>query len=425
MTTAVKQGGWKWRKIKLTKVTTKIGSGATPHGGKSAYKKSGISLIRSLNVFDLKLKKKGLAFIGEAQAKNLSNVIVEENDILLNITGASVCRCAIMSDDILPARVNQHVAIVRADKKKLSPKFLLYSLVLGYNKQRLLGIASNGATREALTKSDIENFEITIPSLPAQQKIASALSAFDDLIAINERRIQVLEETAWLIYHEWFVKFRFPGYKKTRFIESRTKFGKIPKGWEVKPFSELVEINPTIKTIKSEPHFFVAMDGVSTGSFVKIGGEKIVKNGRRFANKDVLFARITPCLENGKGGYVILDKESQNEIIFGSTEFIIFREKLLPSEFIYLLSRDRDFRKNAEKSMVGASGRQRVQDSCFNSFFVPLPSQNLLANFTQATSPLFENIYNLERENQSLRQARDLLLPRLIGGEIKVGNLNF
>ena len=103
-------------KVQLKKITTKIGSGATPSGGQSAYQKSGISLIRSQNVHDFTFLKNGLAFINENQANNLNNVTVLENDILLNITGDSIARVCKVPKEILPARVNQHVAIIRANK---------------------------------------------------------------------------------------------------------------------------------------------------------------------------------------------------------------------------------------------------------------------------------------------------------------------
>ncbi|MBK8503115.1 MAG: restriction endonuclease subunit S [Saprospiraceae bacterium] len=127
-----------WEVEKLVTITSKIGSGATPRGGKDSYQTSGISLIRSLNVHDHKFKLKDLAFIDDIQADALNNVIVEERDVLFNITGASVCRCCIVPTDLLPARVNQHVAIIRPLKTKLSPIFLTYYMTTPSIKRQLL-----------------------------------------------------------------------------------------------------------------------------------------------------------------------------------------------------------------------------------------------------------------------------------------------
>jgi type I restriction enzyme S subunit len=165
-----------WEVEILKKITSKIGSGATPTGGKTAYKSEGISLIRSMNVYDFAFKWKDLAFIDETQAERLNNVTVESKDVLFNITGASVCRCSIVPDELLPARVNQHVAIIRAKKECLNPIFLNHLLVSNSVKTKLLGVGSGGgAVMEAITKDQLEQFEIIVPPIELQNE-------FEDLI---------------------------------------------------------------------------------------------------------------------------------------------------------------------------------------------------------------------------------------------------
>lgn len=156
--------------VKLQEITTKIGSGATPRGGQDSYKTTGITLIRSLNIYDFKFQYEGLAFIDETQAKQLSNVEVKLNDILLNITGASVARCCMVPPQILPARVNQHVAIVRVSPLIANPSYVFYCINSPQYKNRLLALAQGGATREALTKETISNFEISYPPSPRRRK---------------------------------------------------------------------------------------------------------------------------------------------------------------------------------------------------------------------------------------------------------------
>lgn len=161
--------GWETKALK--NVTTKIGSGATPTGGKTAYKSEGISLIRSMNVYDFSFKWKDLAFIDETQAAKLDNVTVQSRDVLFNITGASVCRCSIVPDELLPARVNQHVAIIRAKTEILNPIFLNHLLVSNSVKTKLLGVgAGGGAVMEAITKDQLEQFEIIVPPLKLQDR---------------------------------------------------------------------------------------------------------------------------------------------------------------------------------------------------------------------------------------------------------------
>lgn len=167
------------KNVSLKEITTKIGSGATPSGGEKSYKTDGISLIRSMNVHDGGFRFRNLAFIDEVQAKKLNNVTVEVNDVLLNITGASVARCCIVDESILPARVNQHVSILRL-KDEMYPKFLHYYLISPSIKSDLLFSSSGGATREAITKNMIESFIVPLPPLPIQQKVVEYLDTVSE-----------------------------------------------------------------------------------------------------------------------------------------------------------------------------------------------------------------------------------------------------
>ncbi len=153
-----------WKKRPLGQITTKIGSGATPRGGEAAYLSDGVPLIRSLNVYDDRFDTDGLAFIGQRQAAALDHVIVESRDILLNITGASVARCCMAPERYLPARVNQHVMILRIDPAQADPFFIHSAINSDERKRQLLSFSQKGATREALTKEIMSAFEITIPS---------------------------------------------------------------------------------------------------------------------------------------------------------------------------------------------------------------------------------------------------------------------
>ncbi len=172
-----------WIRRSLRSATTKIGSGATPLGGESNYKQSGTSLIRSLNVHDGEFRWKDLAFIDDAQAKQLDNVVVESGDVLLNITGASVARCCIVPNEVLPARVNQHVSILRPVADCLLPGFLQYMLVSRDYKNQLLSAGDGGATRQALTKAQLQDFAIVFPeSLAEQRRIVGILDeAFEGI----------------------------------------------------------------------------------------------------------------------------------------------------------------------------------------------------------------------------------------------------
>lgn len=168
-----------WNTDTCKNLTSKIGSGATPKGGRESYGTEGISLIRSMNVYNKRFEYKDLAYITDEQADKLSNVTIEENDVLLNITGASVARCCVVPKDLIPARVNQHVAIVRC-KDRLLPEFLCNMFTENSYQRLLWSIAtSGGATREAITKQQIEDLVLIVPPIELQEQFAAFVHQVD------------------------------------------------------------------------------------------------------------------------------------------------------------------------------------------------------------------------------------------------------
>lgn len=188
-----------WGITDLEKVTTKIGSGATPRGGKDSYQTDGITLIRSMNIYDYSFEFDNLAFIDPKQAAQLENVSVEARDVLLNITGASVCRCAMVPSYLLPARVNQHVAIIRANIDLMDPHFLLDSINSEQNKRTLFSLAQGGATREALTKETICRFKILLPPRDLVFRYGRIADAMHTQREGLQRKSQVLRRTRDLL----------------------------------------------------------------------------------------------------------------------------------------------------------------------------------------------------------------------------------
>ena len=275
----------------------------------------------------------------------------------------------------------------------------------------LYGMAK-GAAQNNLSLAVVKNYKIQFPTVGTQSDIADILSAYDDLIENNRRRIALLEESARLLYREWFVRLRFPGHEHTRIVNG------VPEGWKYVPATEAIEVNPRTKLSDEEEHWYVEMSDLPTDSMVIQNA--VMRDGRsgsKFMNGDTLFARITPCLENGKTGFV--NFMADGEAGRGSTEFIVLRSKLVTPEFVYCLARTYDFREHAIKNMVGSSGRQRVKESCFEKFMLMVPTHSLLDLFSDFTLPVCDQIKNLHRQNQKLRTARDLLLPKLMSGEIE------
>ncbi len=165
-----------WEEKTLKTLTTKIGSGATPKGGRKVYIDEGCHLIRSMNVQYNEFKYEDLAHITDEAAEQLKGVEIQENDVLFNITGASIARCCVVPTDALPARVNQHVSILRL-KQDVLPRFLSYILNSPKHQRELLEIGEAGSTRQALTKTDLENHVICYPNIDSQTKLLCTLDS--------------------------------------------------------------------------------------------------------------------------------------------------------------------------------------------------------------------------------------------------------
>ena len=165
-----------WKENTLLALTSKIGSGATPKGGRKVYIDEGCHLIRSMNVQYNEFKYEDLVHITDEAAEQLKGVEIQENDVLFNITGASIARCCVVPTDALPARVNQHVSILRL-KQDVLPRFLSYILNSPKHQRELLEIGEAGSTRQALTKTDLENHVICYPNIDSQNKLLYTLDS--------------------------------------------------------------------------------------------------------------------------------------------------------------------------------------------------------------------------------------------------------
>jgi type I restriction enzyme S subunit len=314
-----------------------------------------------------------------------------------------------VEDDYWPLNTSLYVQ----DFKGNDPRFVYY--LLG-----TLNLSSKNAAGAVpgVNRNHLHALDVCVPSVPVQQRISEILSAYDKLIENCERRIRKLEAMARALHREWFVAFRFPGHESIPHRSSPA--GHIPEGWQVKRVPDCVYINPRVTVPRDGEKPFVPMGCLSNDSMLISDIESRAGNsGAKFRNGDTLFARITPCLENGKTGFVqfLPDMEA---VACGSTEFIVLRSRTLTPEFVYCLARSDEFRGVAIKSMSGATGRQRVQEQCFGDSEIVEPPRALLDQFSCIVVPSFRLIHRLHLQIQNLRQARDLLLPRLLSGQIAV-----
>jgi type I restriction enzyme S subunit len=343
-------------------------------------------------------------------------------DVVVNSTGVGTLgRVAQLTE--IPSEsvtVDSHVTIVRPDLDHVDGRYFGYALRKNQPQIEAMGEGATGQTELSRHRLGDEIL-IGLPPLPVQRKIAAVLAAYDELIENNLRRIEILEKMAQAVYREWFVNFRFPGHEEVGLVDS--PLGPIPEGWEAATVSDAIELNPRLRLPRDQEIRFVPMGCLMEDSMVIDGHEiRIGPSGSQFRNGDTLLARITPSLENGKTGFVQF--LSENEIACGSTEFIVMRSRTLTPEFVYLLARTEDFRGVAIKSMVGASGRQRVQESSISRYVFAHPDGSTLQSFSEMTAPMFRLVQNLVDQNANLRATRDLLLPKLVSGKIDVSDLD-
>lgn len=410
----------KWPLVKFEEVAlpSKGAIVSGPFGsniGSRFFVDEGVPVIRGNNLTfgQRRFIDEGFVYLTEEKAQEFRNCEAVEGDLVFTAAG-TIGQVGIIPPDTRFERyiISNKQLRVRCDKDKVSPLFLFLWLTTREMRQHIIN-KNSGSTIPLINLGILRGLPVPLPPIEVQEQIAATISAYDDLIENNRRRMALLEESARLLYREWFVRLRFPGHEHTRITDG------VPEGWEQVPASDAIEINPRTKLSEDDEHWYVEMADLPTDSMViQRAVKRDGRSGSKFKNGDTLFARITPCLENGKTGFV--NFMAPDEAGRGSTEFIVLRAKRVGPEYVYCLARTYQFRENAIKSMVGSSGRQRVQESCFDKLKVFVPPSSLLRLFSEFAEPAFEQIKNLHLQNQKLRTARDLLLPRLMSGELAV-----
>lgn len=308
--------------------------------------------------------------------------------------------------------LGRRTALLRPKRDAVDVRFLYYYFRTPEWRAQIESNILRGATVDRIPLTNFPQFKLPLPELATQIDIAQTLGNFDDLIANNHRRMALLETAVHSLYREWFISLRFPGYECAKFVEG------LPKGWRRMPITEAVDFDPKVDIPRSELCPFVPMSALSTHSMVvEFGERREAGGGARFENGDTLLARITPCLENGKTGFVQFLQVNEPAAT-GSTEFIVMRSRMGSPYWVYALARSDEFRGHAINSMSGSDGRQRVQAAALKKFEVKIPPRQLFDLFNESVRPNFELIHNLACQNRLLAEARDLLLPRLMNGSL-------
>ena len=313
--------------------------------------------------------------------------------------------------------VSNHAHVVKG-KSPISTDFLYFALsnvvILGY---------LTGTAQPKLSQTNLKTIRLSLPPLSVQQKITSILGMYDALIENNTRRIKILEDMAQTLYREWFVHFRFPGHENVRMVES--ELGPIPRGWEVLKYTDIVDllrraINPSKFPDEIFAHFSIpafdnsCMPTLDTGNSIRSSKYLITE-------ECVLVSKLNPRIP--RVWFPFLDTEHR---AITSTEFLTLKPKPpLDCVFLYNLCNSPDFSAELAVRALGTSGsHQRVKPDDFLGMFVLIPTELLLNRFCEKATPMIDICHTLRLKNINLRQTRDLLLPKLISGEIDVSELD-
>lgn len=401
----------KWEKVKLGDVCKSIADGdhQAPKKQESGVPFITISNIDSNNRIDFK----NCLYVSEEYYDAINDKRkATKDDILYSVVGSF--GVPVLIKENIKFAFQRHIAILRPDKAKIFPVFMYYCMLAREFYLQADSVAIGSAQR-TITLGALNNMQLALPPLPIQQRIASILSAYDDLIENNQKQIKLLEEAAQRLYKEWFVDLHFPGHEDVKVVDG------VPEGWSRTRLDEVIEFNPKVSLTKERIKEFVPMSALSNTAMILDTNEITYtksNSGSKFKNDDTIMARITPCLENGKIAFVQELKSEEGAV--GSTEYIVLRSRLLCPSMVYLLSRMQDFRKYAINNMSGSDGRQRVKVERLMEYEYLKPTNDLVCEFSSKVTPMFKNIKHLSKLNAILREARDRLLPKLMSGEIEV-----
>ena len=419
-----------WPVVRLGDITTKIGSGATPRGGADAYlpTRTKFALVRSQNVFDRRFDVDGLAFISDEQAQGLKNAAIQPGDLLFNLTGDGVTfsRACSVPNWILPACVNQHVAIIRVDRRVADPGYVL-AFLTHPNVKPYIESFNSGGSRRAITKGHIESFALPLPPLDEQRAIAHVLGTLDDKIELNRRMNETLEAIARALFKSWFVDFDpvrakaeggAPGLQKDlddlfpKFFEG-SELGEIPRGWKARALGEvLTESNERAGDL-DPPEYS------STNHGLQLRSERFKKNLSASSAKNklieegfIVFGLSRRVLNFG------LMRDKIGSVSSAYKVFSVNQEEIAPDYLERLIRLRPEYYYNA----VSASSRegQSVSAEGLGLLRFVQPPRSVQNSFYRVTGPISARMNELREESNTLAALRDALLPRLISGEVRL-----
>lgn len=376
----------------LSALCSRISSGGTPSRQHPEYfsDDGGHLWVKSQELVDRPISETSEK-ISDLGLKNSSAKYFDEDTVLIAMYGATVGQLAILK---VPATVNQAICGLTVDPEIADYRYVFYALMATRHD---LTIQAAGAAQQNLNQGLIRDFEIPIFPRETQRCIARVLGGLDDLIENNRRRIEILEDMARLIYREWFVHFRFPGHENAEFVDS--ELGLIPDGWAVGQLSKVLELAYG-KALKADDRRGGDVAVYGSGGIVGWHDEPLVEG---------------PGIVVGRKGNV--GAVYWSDVDFYPIDTTYFVKTRLPLSYVYHQLQTLEF-IDSHAAVPGLSRDQAY------GLKVLMPADAVLASFDEVVAPMYDLRRNLLAQTDVLRRSRDLLLPRLISGELDVSELD-
>ena len=382
----------------------------------------GVPVIRGVNLTHGRFNPNDFVYLTNEKADDLRSSNAHPNDLVFTHRGTLGQVGIIPSTPYKRYVVSQSQMKLTCDPAKAVPMYMYYYFSSVGKTELLKHVSGSGVPAISSPLTTLKNLRIRIPPLKTQKKIASILSAYDDLIENNLKRIKILEEMAQRLYREWFVHFRFPGHENVKMVDS--PLGPIPEGWEVVPFTKIADVlsggTPKTKIEEywgGEIPFFAPKD--APDSFYVTKTEKTItqlglqKCNSRLYPKDTVF--ITA---RGTVGKVVMPSI---DMAMNQSCYALQGKKGINQHFLFLLTKQQS--EYLKKNTGGATFDTIIVET-FERMLVAKPDYDLIKKFSALVESQLDVILNLINKNYLLRQTRDLLLPKLISGEVDVSSVD-
>lgn len=404
-----------WREVKLEAVIKFVdGDRGKNYPKQNEYLNKGYCVfLNTSNITKDGFNFKKVNYIDENKDKILRNGRLDYGDLILTTRGTIGNVALYQTGMYYPMRINSSMLILKVNES-ISNNYLYYVFKTDSMKEYMT-LFSSGSAQPQLPVKDLKKIKFKIPEMKYQEKVANVLSTYDELIENNNRRIEVLEQTAEEIYKEWFVRMRFPGYENTKFVKG------IPEGWEVKRVKDLGEVvtgkTPSTKVTEyyGEEVMFVKTPDMHGNIFTSQTESNLSEAGSNSQDNKLLpqDSIMVSCI--GTGGVVSINmfpahtNQQINSIILEDTNI---------REWAFLTLKP--MKQTIE--LFGATGATmtNLSKGKFEGLKLLYPSDVLLNKFNNITKPMFEELKSIILTNENLKKQRDLLLPRLMNGSIKV-----